>query len=807
MASSLRTRAASALLAILLLAGIAMAVRLVRHHEVQVYGDASEALENCPETETINCEAVNTSAWSEFLGVPIAAFAVPTYLLVLGLALLAPRHESLVPYAFSIGILTTIYSAFLLWVSSMKIGYLCLWCMTLYGINLSIPVLVGVAAWRSPMTHLRRMARDLTTWPRSLRWTAAGFAVLLAGTIAAEQSYRSEVHRRAVEERARIEEQGGPLLPAVPPSSAAPPDEPADGPDDGDHPNDAPRPDAKGGSPSSRLELPWAQATPRGIAVASMLPFDLALGESPAAAATGGSAAAGAPDAGGIYALAGPLRRVSGSRQKIAAEPFDAQGRLGKGKPVALMFWSPGFTESELELVRIAAFIAHETPGIELYAVAGRRADVREEEIWERFSMLDVPHDLPLLLDDGFVVSEALTTTDVPNLALFDAKGALVVAKIKDLSQWLMSASGRVRADDVVRKVAAGAHVDQIRQMYPYYPAADLLGRRAPAFTARKFDTKENYAFSGRSAASKPTLVMFWSSTCTHCQQEIPQMVAWMKTHPGVIDVVSVTHLKRKDGSDAVHRKQTENYIRTQGIPWTVLEDPDGAINDLYRSISTPTTFVVSPSSCVAEIWYYAHPEGGFPAALEKALAKAGSAKECAPAPPVEAARLGFSMMDGGGKRLDLASLLDRPSLVHFWATWCVPCREELPSLVQFRDRVEKDGAARVLLVSVEGEEAGGKIAEYQKSIGLDLRSYRAPAGGLADRIDLSYRVPRTYLVAPGGEVLALREGGQKWDDPDLVERVRSRLDVLGHAQSIAAVKGGAGATHEATPSPAKSAP
>jgi thiol-disulfide isomerase/thioredoxin len=127
-----------------------------------------------------------------------------------------------------------------------------------------------------------------------------------------------------------------------------------------------------------------------------------------------------------------------------------------------------------------------------------------------------------------------------------------------------------------------------------------------------------------------------------------------------------------------------------------------------------------------------------------------------------------------------IASLLDRPALVHFWATWCAPCVAELPSLLRLRDRLEKSGAARVVLVSVEGEADGPKIAAFEKKQGLDLRSYHAPEGGLAGKVDLGHRVPRTYLVGKGGEVLSLREGSQSWDDPTLVARIESRLEVLG---------------------------
>ena len=82
--------------------------------------------------------------------------------------------------------------------------------------------------------------------------------------------------------------------------------------------------------------------------------------------------------------------------------------------------------------------------------------------------------------------------------------------------------------------------------------------------------------------------------------------------------------------------------------------------------------------------------------------------------------------------------------------------------------------------------------------MGLDLRSYRAPSGDLARKVDLARRVPRTYLVAPGGDVLALREGNQNWDDPSLIERVRSRLAVLGSQARAGRAKS------EAAPKPAR---
>src|SRR5881296_4770774 len=89
------------LLAGALVVGTGICLYLTRFHENQMYGDATATLANCPENETTNCEVVNTSGYSEIAGVPISALGIPTYLLLLLLAVRgvrAPRHLS---YAFA----------------------------------------------------------------------------------------------------------------------------------------------------------------------------------------------------------------------------------------------------------------------------------------------------------------------------------------------------------------------------------------------------------------------------------------------------------------------------------------------------------------------------------------------------------------------------------------------------------------------------------------------------------------------------------------------------------------------------------
>ena len=708
----------------LVTAGIVVSILLTQHHENHVYGDATAVLSNCPETETINCDTVNTSRFSELLGVPIAAFAIPTYLLVLLLLWKARSYPRLLAYAFSIGILTVLYSAFLLYLSSTRIGFLCLYCASLYGVNLAIPLLTALAARKSPGSLVRDTLSDLMGWPRPLRVTACVFLALLAATIGLQQAYREHVKKQAALERQRIEEQGGPLVPAGPDSRW--------------------QPEERAGSGS--LFFPEASA----------------------ATLDAGSAA-------GPYKLAGPLSRIE---KGAKMEAFDLQSRLGHGRPVALVFWTPGYRPSERLLGSMTHFFKNQLPAFDVYPVVGRGGNQRDEEVLEAATMLQLPRDLPLLIDQDFLVSKALNTMDIPDVALFRADGRLVASKIKALGQKLAIPTGGVlSAEEVMRKMASGTQVPEIKQMAPYFPAREMEGWCAPEFQAKKFDSGEIFHFTGKPAHPRPLLLMFWSSTCTHCQVEIPLLVSWLKKNPGRVDILSVTRIKPDQPGKESHREITRRYLKEQQISWPVLEDPDGSITELYRNISTPTTFFITPDGTVVHTWLYAHPDN-FPAAMESALAKIGPASSgaCRQAPESPGSRLALDMLAANGSKVSLASKLDRPAIVHFWATWCAPCVGELPQLLKFGQSLEKAGAGRLIMISVEDAQSGPRIAGFARKLGLELPTFRSPTGELTQMLDIAYRLPRTYVVAPNGVIVGSWQGSQKWDEPKLAEEALWRL-------------------------------
>jgi len=685
----------------ILLAGIGICLYLTRFHDIQMYGDQSASLSNCPQTETTNCEVVNTSGYAEILGVPISALGIPTYLLLLLLSIGAWRSPRLLGYGFAIGLLTVAYSAYLYYVSIVKIGYLCVWCFRLYCINAGIPLLSGIAAWRHPLDLLSDTFADLRRPPRQMRRAAAAFAGLLILTVVGERAYRSVLTK-------------------------------------------SPSPEAVSNVPAS----------------------------SSAMAAT--SPNAGAPGA-TPFEASGTLSQFTEQDGKLRLEPFDLAARLGSGKPVALIFWQPGVRTSEEGLVQFARFLKEQVPQMEAFAVAGTGAEDRAEIAWESFCLLQVPPDFPLLRDADFALSKQLALPGFPALALFDARGVLVNARIQGLKQSVGGAHGTEDAETLIRQVANGAAPGAVPVTKPYFPSSELFGHCAPSFHLPELFTGKDRTFSPRSENGKPTLLMFWSSTCKHCQIEIPQLVQYVKGHPGEFNLISVAII-HPDAGDFSHRKVTEAYVRTHQISWPVLDDSSGFASDLYRVTTTPTTFLITAGGEIAGAWYHAHEklETAMGSLLTRLAQRTGG---CTAAVPESTKRASFSVASPNGSQVSIDTLATRPTVLHFWATWCAPCQAELPSLLKFRQALERQGG-QVVLVSVEDAEAADRVMQYGTGLGSGFKSFLAPQGGLAQRLDLSYSVPRTYLLAAGGEVLKTYRGAQPWSDPQFERSVMTLLQL-----------------------------
>lgn len=111
-----------------------------------------------------------------------------------------------------------------------------------------------------------------------------------------------------------------------------------------------------------------------------------------------------------------------------------------------------------------------------------------------------------------------------------------------------------------------------------------------------------------------------------------------------------------------------------------------------------------------------------------------------------------------------------RPRLLHFWATWCAPCRDELPALIRAARRFEP--TIEVLLVSVDGDWAPVRAFFPQ---GPPPGVFRAEARAVNITLGVG-ALPDTRVLDASGRTVLKLDGVQDWARPAIEARVRGAL-------------------------------
>lgn len=158
--------------------------------------------------------------------------------------------------------------------------------------------------------------------------------------------------------------------------------------------------------------------------------------------------------------------------------------------------------------------------------------------------------------------------------------------------------------------------------------------------------------------------------------------------------------------------------------------------------------------------------------------------------PPVAAPDL--TVVDAAGAQHSLKDFAGKFILVNFWATWCPPCRKEMPSLDRLQARL---GGPDFDVVPVSLDRGGmDKVQAFLKDNGIrNLTAYLDPDAKSMALFGFP-GLPTSVLIDPDGREIARLIGGAEWDSPPIVAEIVSMIDA--RTQTGAA---GAGAAPAAT--------
>lgn len=129
-------------------------------------------------------------------------------------------------------------------------------------------------------------------------------------------------------------------------------------------------------------------------------------------------------------------------------------------------------------------------------------------------------------------------------------------------------------------------------------------------------------------------------------------------------------------------------------------------------------------------------------------------------------------------KPVQLSSLRGQVVLLNVWATWCGPCRQEMPSMQRLYDQLQPRGL-RIVAVSVDAAPGkldpdgrpGGDVIGFAREYGLTFDIWQDP-GNAVGRDYRTTGVPESFLVDRNGRIVKKVIGATEWDDPATVELI-----------------------------------
>ncbi len=120
-----------------------------------------------------------------------------------------------------------------------------------------------------------------------------------------------------------------------------------------------------------------------------------------------------------------------------------------------------------------------------------------------------------------------------------------------------------------------------------------------------------------------------------------------------------------------------------------------------------------------------------------------------------------FSLLDADGNQVDVASFKGKVIFINLWATWCGPCRVEMPSIQNLYNTVDKDKIVFVML-ALDQKDPFNKVNQYIREKEFTFPVY-FPASSLPEMLQVR-SIPTTFVINAQGVVVHKKMGTANYD-------------------------------------------
>ena len=114
-----------------------------------------------------------------------------------------------------------------------------------------------------------------------------------------------------------------------------------------------------------------------------------------------------------------------------------------------------------------------------------------------------------------------------------------------------------------------------------------------------------------------------------------------------------------------------------------------------------------------------------------------------------------FQFTNNSGQLISLSDLRGKPVLINFWATWCSPCRMEMPYIQQIYNEWQEKG---LVLLAINIGESASRVAEFMRSQGFSFPVLLDPEGEIAGQYGVR-AIPTSFFIDKDGIIQDMKVG------------------------------------------------